>query len=119
VGIASLRCWILQVAAVAAELDALMSLARAGIAGTKDGPMCRPRVTLEHPSGHKHQPFFSATALRHSTTIRLSQAASFVPNDIDLGAKEAPFMLLTGPNTGGKSTLIRQVIVPMKHACFS
>jgi DNA mismatch repair ATPase MutS len=114
------RHWLLQVAAVTAELDALMSLARAAITGTQDGPMCRPCVTLDHPSGSGDQPFFSATALRHATAIQLSQAASFVPNDVDLGTEEPPFMLLTGPNTGGKSTLIRQVKFHLEkgHACW-
>jgi DNA mismatch repair protein MSH6 len=33
-----------------------------------------------------------------------------VPNDVNLGGEQhAPFMLLTGPNMGGKSTLLRQV----------
>jgi len=36
--------------------------------------------------------------------------SSFVPNDITLGGEEAPpFVVLTGPNMGGKSTLMRQV----------
>lgn len=34
---------------------------------------------------------------------------SFVPNDIHLGGTHANFVLLTGPNMGGKSTLLRQV----------
>lgn len=99
----------LQAAGALAELDALMSLARAAIAGSAHGPMCRPHVTLEHPVDKSERPFFQAQALRHATAIRLSQAASFVPNDVDLGVHEPPFMLLTGPNTGGKSTLMRQV----------
>src|SRR6202011_2176682 len=34
--------------------------------------------------------------------------ASFVPNDLRLGTERARFMLLTGPNMGGKSTYLRQ-----------
>jgi hypothetical protein len=33
----------------------------------------------------------------------------FVPNDTALGGAAPPFLLLTGPNMGGKSTLLRQV----------
>ena len=71
--------------------------------------MCRPNVTYDHPQGGTDTPFFQTNALRHVTNIQLSQAAAFVPNSVDLGVSEAPFMLLTGPNTGGKSTLMRQV----------
>jgi len=34
--------------------------------------------------------------------------AKFVPNDLDLRAGEQRFVLLTGPNMGGKSTYLRQ-----------
>lgn len=101
----------MQAAAATAELDALMSLALAALAGGEHGNMCRPCVTAAHPSGGA-APFFRARGLRHATHIQLSQAAAFVPNDIDLGVTDAPFMLLTGPNTGGKSTLMRQARFP-------
>lgn len=32
-----------------------------------------------------------------------------MPNNVELGGESAPLILLTGPNMGGKSTLIRQV----------
>ncbi|MBV8116511.1 MAG: DNA mismatch repair protein MutS [Candidatus Eremiobacteraeota bacterium] len=35
--------------------------------------------------------------------------ASFVPNDVALGNESHRFILLTGPNMGGKSTYLRQV----------
>jgi DNA mismatch repair protein MutS len=34
--------------------------------------------------------------------------SSFVPNDLRLGVDESRFILLTGPNMGGKSTYLRQ-----------
>jgi len=101
---------VLQVGRACSELDALMSLAQAALVGYSSGPMCRPSVTNEHPCGGSERPFFQVKALRNATQIRLSGAGAFVPNDIDLGTSEAPFMLLTGPNTGGKSTLMRQVL---------
>lgn len=99
----------MQVAQAAAELDVLMSLARAALAGCDTGPMCRPTLTNTHPDGSTDKPFFQAKQLRHATSITLTSAGAFVPNDVDLGVGDAPFMLLTGPNTGGKSTLMRQV----------
>ena len=35
--------------------------------------------------------------------------ATFVDNTVVLGGVSAPVVLLTGPNMGGKSTLLRQV----------
>lgn len=45
---------------------------------------------------------------------------TFVPNDTELGCTndhEAELLILTGPNMGGKSTLMRQVslIIIMAH----
>lgn len=52
---------------------------------------------------------FEAKALCHPAGIN-GRDGVFVPNDIRLGGAGAPpFMLLTGPNMGGKSTLLRQV----------
>lgn len=99
----------MQVSRASSKLDALLSLAVAAHAGHDSGPMCRPTVTLDHPNGGTSSPFFQAKALRNATQIALSGAGAFVPNDVDLGVSHAPFMLLTGPNTGGKSTLMRQV----------
>ena len=36
-------------------------------------------------------------------------SSDFIPNGIKLGGTNAPLALLTGPNMGGKSTLMRQV----------
>lgn len=35
----------------------------------------------------------------------------FIPNGITLGGASPPLSLLTGPNMGGKSTLMRQVAI--------
>ncbi len=40
---------------------------------------------------------------------RLDSGTPFVPNDIAMDMKKRRFMLLTGPNMGGKSTYMRQV----------
>jgi len=54
----------------------------------------------------------------------------FIPNDLDIKNNENRFILITGPNMAGKSTLMRQValtiimaqigsFVPASKACFS
>ena len=59
---------------------------------------------------------------RHPLVERyLSSAEPFVANDTHMDLKSRRFMLLTGPNMGGKSTYMRQVawIVWLAHAgCF-
>lgn len=40
-----------------------------------------------------------------------SVATDFIPNDIGLGGQDPSLVVLTGPNMGGKSTLLRQTCV--------
>lgn len=109
-------------AACANQLDALSSLA--AFASTGDGPMCRPVfVTRERDDG----PSFSAQKLWHPCAVTAAVTGSInsrngsnavVPNDVDLGRegknkknKTPAAVLLTGPNMGGKSTLLRATCI--------
>ena len=90
-----------------ASLDALMSLAKA--AAYSDGPMCCPEFVVgDSVDASNSSCVFQATKLRHPAGIS-GGMGGFVPNDVHLGGDAAPFMLLTGPNMGGKSTIMRQV----------
>lgn len=97
--------WLDTVESIA-QLDALMSLAKAAACG--DGTMCRPEF-VEHDESSGKPPVFKASALRHPAGIGGYGVGGFVPNDVCIGGDSAPFMLLTGPNMGGKSTIMRQV----------
>ena len=46
---------------------------------------------------------------RHPVVERISLERGFVPNDVTLDSEADRFMIITGPNMAGKSTLIRQV----------
>ncbi|XP_019419556.1 PREDICTED: DNA mismatch repair protein MSH6-like isoform X1 [Lupinus angustifolius] len=96
-----------QLVSVTAELDVLISLAIAG--DCYEGPTCRPRFLGTLSS--KDAPYVYAKSLGHPVLRSDSLGkGSFVPNDITLGGQDhASFILLTGPNMGGKSTLLRQV----------
>lgn len=100
--------WMLATAA-AAELDVLISLSLA--ASYADAPVCVPKF-IPYTAGSK--PVFNAEQLRHP--CGLVGGGAFVPNDICLGGSEPLFMLLTGPNMGGKSTLLRQTCLAVLMA---
>ena len=111
-------------ATAAAELDALCALAAFGADAA--GPTCRPRFVKKNSA--KDAPVFEARALWNPCAVTSAAAAGVrtrageglekaVPNDVSLGgfdrdgrARETA-VLLTGPNMGGKSTLLRAACV--------
>lgn len=98
------------------ELDCLYSLA---IISNADEPMCRPQ--FENRNGLDNRPYLE---LRNSRNPCISATGiNFIPNDIVLGGVgNAPCCLLvTGPNMGGKSTILRQTCIAVLMAqigCF-
>ena len=86
---------LLATADALAELDAYCSLAR--VAGERG--YVRPSFVEES--------IVEIADGRHPVMESLL-GSKFVPNDLRLGAERARFILLTGPNMGGKSTYLRQ-----------
>ena len=104
-------------AAACATLDAVSALANFARDGGINNPMCRPsfvtRVEGEDAT-------FEAKELWHPCAVTASSSEgvgeAVVPNDVALGnagkdLRDPPAMLLTGPNMGGKSTLLRATCV--------
>lgn len=96
--------------------DVLLALSRYSQGG--DGPMTRPQVVL--PEGDDQvAPFIELTGSRHPCVTKTFFGDDFIPNDIYIGSPgsdegdeekgQACCVLVTGPNMGGKSTLMRQV----------
>lgn len=85
----------------------MISLAIAS--GYFEGPSCCP--TIKESNGPDDTPIFHARNLGHPILRSDSLGkGSFVPNDVRIGGSgNASFIVLTGPNMGGKSTLLRQV----------
>ncbi|KNC79982.1 hypothetical protein SARC_07637 [Sphaeroforma arctica JP610] len=110
--------WKKAVACIS-EFDCLLSLHMCSM--SLGEPRCRP-ILME--SDDSTPPVLDLKSMRHPTIAhRLSEG--YVPNDTLLGLNEeskgAPIVLLTGPNMGGKSTLLRQTcmaIVMAQLGCF-
>ncbi|XP_023602732.1 DNA mismatch repair protein Msh6 isoform X3 [Myotis lucifugus] len=93
-----------------AVLDVLLCLANYSRGG--DGPMCRPVVLLPKEDTPV---FLDLKGSRHPCITKTFFGDDFIPNDILIGCEEkeeengkAACVLVTGPNMGGKSTLMRQ-----------
>lgn len=105
------------VSRVVAELDCLVSLAKAS--ANMDEPKCRPTFVESDTA------FVDFKELRHPS---MCLRADFIANDVRLGGKfdgtgsEAPRqVLLTGPNMAGKSTLLRMTaagIIMAQMGCY-
>nr|CAI5861606.1 unnamed protein product [Callosobruchus analis] len=81
-------------------LDAICSLAEYGRTFSQD--MCMPDILP-----FNDEPKFEAENGRYPCVPNIE---TFVPNDTKFGVDNVPnIMIITGPNMGGKSTLMRQV----------
>ncbi|RUS83473.1 hypothetical protein EGW08_008789 [Elysia chlorotica] len=95
-------------------LDVLISLATY----SRGGDLCRPEIVLLEDG---EQPFIEIRDGRHPCVSRTFEGGDFIPNDTVIGMgdetdedgdgsyAEGQVVLVTGPNMGGKSTLMRQV----------
>ncbi|XP_059515883.1 DNA mismatch repair protein Msh6 isoform X2 [Myotis daubentonii] len=106
-----------------AVLDVLLCLANYSRGG--DGPMCRPVVLLPKEDTPV---FLDLKGSRHPCITKTFFGDDFIPNDILIGCEEkeeengkASCVLVTGPNMGGKSTLMRQaglLVVIAQMGCY-
>ncbi|XP_067380025.1 DNA mismatch repair protein Msh6 isoform X3 [Channa argus] len=106
--------------------DVLLALSRYSQGG--DGPMARPQVVL--PEDDQIPPFIELTGSRHPCVTKTFFGDDFIPNDIYISCSgssenddngQASCVLVTGPNMGGKSTLMRQcglLIILAQLGCY-
>ncbi|XP_063157819.1 DNA mismatch repair protein Msh6 isoform X1 [Candoia aspera] len=104
-----------------AVLDVLLCLAR--YSQGCDGPLCRPVILLPENT----PPFLELKSSRHPCITKTFFGDDFIPNDIVIGIEDektksrATCVLVTGPNMGGKSTLMRQaglLVIMAQLGCF-
>ena len=85
---------------VLSELDCLFSLAKAS--SVMPEPRCRPEFVEGDAA------FVEFKDLRHpALCVSSSLKGDFIPNDVKLGGDVAKIALLTGPNMGCVSSLLR------------
>ncbi|CAH0390735.1 unnamed protein product [Bemisia tabaci] len=83
-----------------AQLDVLCSFAM--VAESAPKPFVRPKM---HPKGTG---ILSLKQCRHPC-LELEDGISYVPNDVHFEQGKSTFIIITGPNMGGKSTYIRSI----------
>lgn len=89
---------IMEAARSLGELDALLSLTRLSDQPGWAFPTISDSLNLEIQGG------------RHPLVDSCSQG-SFVPNDLSLSSETRLTLMITGPNMGGKSTVMRQTAI--------
>ncbi|KAJ5709498.1 hypothetical protein N7493_010832 [Penicillium malachiteum] len=101
VNVAASYCPVLeQLAGVLAHLDVIVSFAHASVHAPAG--YVRPKM---HPRGTGNTVLKEA---RHPC-MEMQDDISFITNDVSLIRDESSFLVITGPNMGGKSTYIRQI----------
>ncbi|KAI9298967.1 DNA mismatch repair protein Msh6 [Neoconidiobolus thromboides FSU 785] len=105
------KTWMKAVNALS-TLDAIFSFYKAAILIGE--PCTRPKFK-DPATSDSH---FKLVNARHPC---LFQSTDFIPNDVKLGGSDPNVLLLTGPNMGGKSTILRQIciiIIMAQVGCF-
>lgn len=101
VNVAASYCPVIEkLAAVLAHLDVIISLAHVSVHAPT--AYVRPKI---HPRGQGNTILKEA---RHPC-MEMQDDIQFITNDVSLVRGSSEFLIITGPNMGGKSTYIRQI----------
>ena len=69
--------------------------------------MCRPKF-IEQASDYEHDSILNLKQMKHPCVVLSGSKKNFVPNDTLIDTlNNQGVLLVTGPNMGGKSTLLR------------
>ncbi|KAK3181142.1 MSH2 protein [Lecanicillium sp. MT-2017a] len=113
VQVAASYCPVLEsLAGVLAHLDVIVSLAHCSV----NAPEAYVRPTI-HPRGQGQTKLVGA---RHPC-MELQDDVQFITNDVEFTRDKSSFLIITGPNMGGKSTYIRQagaIALMAQIGCF-
>lgn len=101
VGVAASYCPVLErLAGVLAHLDVIVSFAH-----------CSVHAPISYVRPKMHERGTGRTILRDARhpCMEVQDDVQFITNDVELIPGESSFLIITGPNMGGKSTYIRQI----------
>ncbi|PQE14348.1 hypothetical protein CJF30_00006971 [Rutstroemia sp. NJR-2017a BBW] len=111
VSVAASYCPVLEsLAAILAHLDVIVSLAHTSVHAPTS--YIRPKM---HPRGT------GSTILKEARhpCMEMQDDVQFITNDVSLIRDTSSFLIITGPNMGGKSTYIRQIGYSPKSGVLS
>ena len=98
-----------KLAHVLAQIDVLLSLAEVAV----ENQYCRPKITNNKSQITNNTKITNSNIKilesRHPVVEKTIGEYKFVPNKVEMGDADGRFLLITGPNMGGKSTYMRQV----------
>ncbi|TVY15087.1 DNA mismatch repair protein msh-2 [Lachnellula arida] len=101
VGVAASYCPVIELlAGVLGHMDVIISFAHCSVHAPTS--YVRPKM---HPRGEGNTVLKEA---RHPC-MEMQDDVQFITNDVDLTRGSSEFLIITGPNMGGKSTYIRQI----------
>jgi DNA mismatch repair protein MSH2 len=104
IGIAATYCSPLdQLNIKLAELDVIVAFAH--VSANAPEPYTRPDLV---EMGGERRGDLKVVAARHPV-LEVQEDISFIANDVEMVHDKSEFLVITGPNMGGKSTFIRQV----------
>jgi len=106
---------IMELSAALSQLDVLFAFANVVLQSAST--YVKPKV---HPMTSQRNERIRLTKCRHPM-VEVQEGVSFVANDALLDRENQNFLVITGPNMGGKSTYIRQVgmsVVMAQIGCY-
>ena len=95
-----------KVVSIITEIDCLISLAIAS--GQSELQMSRPEF-VPNEGEYQNRSLYEIKDMVHPC-VKMSAGRTFIPNDtyVEPSSGKEGILLVTGPNMGGKSTILRQ-----------
>ncbi|QRV82157.1 DNA mismatch repair protein MutS [Ceratobasidium sp. AG-Ba] len=116
VGIAATYISVLEnLDVIIAHLDVIVSFAH--VSANSATPYVKPKV-MEKGKSHTTKAGDLVIREGRHPCLEVQEEVTFIPNDTELRREKSEFLIISGPNMGGKSTYIRQVgVISLMAQC--